>query len=143
MMLSHKLTFKHHSGCDSKFIEFRKQNKKLICQTFNSNMYGQCLCKRVYLVFFVSSGQSSELLTTHLNFVLNQIFLISFVLFELQERMIQGDFLQKRAVSEGVFKNCSLKQHFFAKVSLNQLQGSSTFSDFSPFSFIVTIQIKG
>jgi hypothetical protein len=105
----------HHSGCDSKFIEFRKQNKKLICQTFNSNMYGQCLCKRVYLVFFVSSGQSSELLTTDLYFVLNQIFLISFVLLEFEQRLIQGDFLQKRAVSEGVFKKYSLKQPFFHK----------------------------
>jgi hypothetical protein len=36
--------------------------------------------------------------------VLNNIFLISFDLFDFEHNQIEGDFLQKRAVSEGVFK---------------------------------------
>ena len=55
------------------------------------------------LVFFVSSDQSSELLKTDLYFMLNKILLISFVLFDFEHKQIQGEFLQKRAVSEGVF----------------------------------------
>jgi hypothetical protein len=35
--------------------------------------------------------------------VLNKILLISFVLFDFEHKQIQGEFLQKRAVSEGVF----------------------------------------
>ena len=84
----------------------------------------------MYLVFFVSCDQSSELLTTDLYFVLNTIFRISFVLFDFEHKQTQGDFLKKRANSEGVFKTCSLKQPFFAQISLNQLQRSNTCSNF-------------
>ena len=93
----------HHSGCDSNFIEFSKAKEKLICKILNSNIYSQCLCKKVYLVFSVTSDQSSELLTSELNFVLNTIFPISFVLFDFEHKQIQGELLQKRAVSEVFF----------------------------------------
>jgi hypothetical protein len=51
----------------------------------------------------------------------NNIFLISFDLFDFEHNQIEGDFLQKRAVSEGVLKKCSLKQHFFEQIFVNQL----------------------
>ena len=57
--------------------------------------------------------------------MLNNIFLISFDLFDFEHNQIEGDFLQKRAVSEGVFKKCSLKQ----QISVNQLQRSNTCSN--------------
>jgi hypothetical protein len=50
-------------------------------------------------------------------------------LFDFEHKQIQGDFLQKRAVSEGVFKKWSLKQHFFGQISANQLQRSNTCSN--------------
>ena len=134
-MLSQHMT-EHHSGCDSKFKEFSKGKEKLICKILNRNIYSQCFCKRVYLVFFVSCDQNSELLTTDLYFVLNKILLISFVLFDFEHKQIQGDFLQKRAVSEGVFKNCSLKQPFFAQLSLNRLQRSKTLFKLFLFLFL-------
>ena len=56
-------------------------------------------------------------------------FRISFVLFDFENKQTQGAFLQKRPVSEGVFKNCSLKQPFFAQIFLNQLQRSNTCSN--------------
>jgi hypothetical protein len=83
----------------------------------------------VYLAFFVSCHQSSELLTADLYFVLNTIFVISFLFYEFEQRLIQGDYLQKRVVSEGVFKKYSRNQPFFPQVSLNQLQRSNTFSN--------------
>ena len=94
----------HHSGCDSNFIEFRKGKEKLSCKILNRNIYSQCLCKRFYVVFFVRCDQSSEVLTTNLYFVLNKICLISFDLLDFEHKQIEGDFLQKRAVSEGVLK---------------------------------------
>jgi hypothetical protein len=126
----------HHSGFESNFIEFSKGKENLICKILNRIIYSQCLCKRMYLVFFVSCDQSSELLTTDLYFVLNKMFLISFVLFDFGHKPIHKDFLQKRAVSEGVFRNCSLKQPFFAQLSLNQLQRSKTLFKLFLFLFL-------
>ena len=95
----------HHSGCDSTYIEFRKGEKKLSCFIINWNISSKCLCERVYGVSFFSCEQSSELLTSLHYFVLNTTFIFHFVLLDFENEQIQGNPMQKMAVSEGVFLN--------------------------------------